>query len=91
MIDTASAIALGLFAAAMVLAAWRLLIGPDALDRLLALDTLYTNGMALVVVLGIRFRTQVFFEAALVIALLGFVATVFTARFIDRGDVIEDD
>jgi multicomponent K+:H+ antiporter subunit F len=82
-------IALGLFCVAMVLSCWRLLIGPDPLDRVLALDTLYVNVLAIVVLLGLKYRTQVYFEAALVIALLGFVGTVVTARFVARGDVID--
>ena len=58
---------------------------------MLALDTAYVYVLAIVVLLGIRFRTQVYFEAALVIAMLGFVGTVVTARFVARGDVIEHD
>jgi multicomponent K+:H+ antiporter subunit F len=89
MIDHALTLSLGLFCIAMLLSGWRLLIGPDILDRVLALDTLYVNTLAIVILLGIRFRTQVFFEAALVIAMLGFVGTVVTARFVARGDVID--
>ncbi|MFM1991676.1 MAG: hypothetical protein RJA99_4633 [Pseudomonadota bacterium] len=91
MIDHALTLALALFAVAMLLSCWRLLVGPDVLDRVLALDTLYVNALAVVILLGIRFRTQVYFEAALVIALLGFVGTVVTARFVARGDVIDHD
>ena len=91
MIDQALTLALALFGVAMLLCCWRLLVGPDVLDRVLALDTLYVNTLAVVVLLGIKFRTQVYFEAALVIALLGFVGTVVTARFVARGDVIEHD
>ncbi len=75
--------------AALVLCAWRLLRGPEAPDRALALDTMYINVVALVILLGIRFGTELFFEAALLIALLGFVSTVALARFLTRGDVIE--
>ncbi|HMQ73725.1 MAG: K+/H+ antiporter subunit F [Rhodoferax sp.] len=75
--------------AALVLCAWRLLRGPEAADRALALDTMYINVVALVILLGIRFGTELFFEAALLIALLGFVSTVALARFLSRGDVIE--
>jgi multicomponent K+:H+ antiporter subunit F len=91
MIDLALTLALALFGVAMLLCCARLLAGPDVLDRVLALDTLYVNALAVVVLLGIRFRTQVYFEAALVIALLGFVGTVVTARFVARGDVIDPD
>jgi multicomponent K+:H+ antiporter subunit F len=66
--------------AALLLCAWRLLRGPELPDRVLALDTMYVNIVALVVLLGLRQGTQLFFEAAMLIALLGFVATVALAR-----------
>lgn len=75
--------------AALVLCAWRLLRGPQTPDRVLALDTMYINVVAMVILLGIRFGSELFFEAALLIALLGFVSTVALARFLSRGDVIE--
>ena len=74
---------------AMLLCAWRLLRGPESTDRLLALDTLYINAVALVIVLGMKLRTDLLFEAALIIAMLGFVSTVALARYVSRGDVIE--
>lgn len=74
---------------ALVLCVWRLLRGPEATDRVLALDTLYVNMVALVVLLGIRQGSDLFFEAALLIALLGFAATVALARYLSRGDIIE--
>jgi len=73
----------------MVLCGWRLLRGPDLPDRILALDTLYINVLALVVLLGIWFGTTAFFEAALVIALLGFAGTVAMIKYLLRGDIIE--
>ena len=76
-------------AAAISLCAWRLLRGPDAPDRVLALDTLYVNVVALVILLGIQWHTALLFEAALIVAMLGFVSTVALARFLSRGDVIE--
>jgi multicomponent K+:H+ antiporter subunit F len=76
-------------AAALVLCGWRLLRGPEVPDRVLALDTMYINVVALVVLMGVRFGTELFFEAALLIALLGFVSTVALARYLTRGDVIE--
>jgi multicomponent K+:H+ antiporter subunit F len=88
MIDHALTLSLGMFCVALLLTCWRLLAGPDVLDRVLALDTLYVNALAIVILLGIRFRTQVYFEAALVIAMLGFVGTVVTARFVARGNQI---
>jgi len=91
MIDQALTLALAMFGIALALACWRLLAGPDVLDRVLALDTMYVNALAIVVLLGLKFRTQVYFEAALVIAMLGFVGTVVMARFVGRGDVIDHD
>jgi multicomponent K+:H+ antiporter subunit F len=75
--------------AALLLCAWRLLRGPELPDRVLALDTMYVNIVALVVLLGLRQGSKLFFEAAMLIALLGFVATVALARYLTRGDVIE--
>lgn len=74
---------------AMVLCVWRLVRGPQSIDRVLAVDTLYLNTVALVLLLGIRLQTQLLFEAALIVAMLGFAATVGLARYLSRGDVIE--
>jgi len=74
---------------AMVLCGWRLVRGPDMPDRVLAIDTLYINAVALVVLLGIRLQTPLLFEVALIMAMLGFVSTVALARYLTRGDVIE--
>lgn len=81
--------AAGALGLAMLLCVWRLLRGPDAPDRVLALDTLYVNAVALIVVLGLRWRSELMFEAALIVALLGFVSTVALARYLTRGDAIE--
>lgn len=82
-------LALAAVALAMLLCGWRLLRGPSLPDRLLALDTLAINAVALVVLLGLRWQTELLFEAALIIAMLGFVSTVALARFLTRGDVVE--
>ncbi len=74
---------------AVTLCAWRLLRGPEMTDRLLALDTLYMNAVALIVLLGIRWNTALLFEAALLVAMLGFASTVALARYLSRGDVVE--
>ena len=74
---------------AMVFALYRLLRGPRAQDRVLALDALYVNAMLLILTYGIRSGTALFFEAALVIGMLGFVSTAAAARFLMRGEVIE--
>lgn len=67
----------------------RLVIGPDAGDRILALDTMVLNVIGLIVLFGVSQGTKVYFEVSLIIAMLGFVSTVALARFILRGDVIE--
>ena len=74
---------------AMVFTVYRLLRGPHAQDRVLALDTLYVNALILMVITGIRTGSVLYFEAALVIGMLGFVATVALAKFLLRGEVIE--
>lgn len=74
---------------ALVFAAIRLVRGPRAQDRVLALDALYVNAMLLILTHGIRTGSSVYFEAALGIALLGFASTVALAKFLTRGEVIE--
>jgi multicomponent K+:H+ antiporter subunit F len=89
MLNLALTLAFGLVAAAFALSFYRLLRGPDVTDRILALDTLYLNAIALLVLLGIRQASPLSFEAALLIALMGFVGTVALAKFLLRGDIIE--
>ncbi|MCK9505316.1 MAG: K+/H+ antiporter subunit F [Porticoccaceae bacterium] len=74
---------------AMLCCTARLLIGPSAQDRVLALDTLWMCAMLLALVLGIRFGSQIYFEAAILIVLIGFVSTVALAKFLIRGEIIE--
>ena len=81
--------AFGVVALAQIMAMIRLWIGPDTGDRILALDTMFVNALGLIVLLGIANGTQIYFEAALIIAMLGFVSTVAYARFVLRGDIIE--
>ncbi len=83
---TVAQVLLGL---AMLFATLRMLRGPRAQDRVLALDTLYVNALILTVITGIRTGSTLYFEAALVIGMLGFVATVALAKFLLRGEVIE--
>ena len=78
-----------MLALAMGFAVVRLIIGPRAQDRVLALDTLYVDAMLLILVFGMRDASTFYFEAALVIALLGFVSTAALAKFLLRGEVIE--
>lgn len=89
MIDIALTIAFTLVGLAVALSLWRLLRGPDAPDRILALDTLYVNTIALLVLFGIQFDSNLYFEAALLIALMGFVGTVALCKYLLRGDIIE--
>lgn len=81
--------ALACFAAGMICATLRLLRGPGAEDRVLALDTLYINGMLTILMLGIGFGSAVYFDIALLIALFGFVGASAMAKFLLRGEVIE--
>ena len=80
---------MGALALALALSAWRLLRGPSLPDRVLALDTLYINALALLVVLGLWLQTKTYFEVAMLIALLGFVGTVALCKFVARGDIAE--
>ncbi len=89
MIDIALVIAFTLVGLAVAFTLYRLLRGPSAPDRILALDTLYVNTIALLVLLGIHLGSNIYFEAALLIALMGFVGTVALCKFLLRGDIIE--
>ena len=89
MLDTALLISLTLIVLAMAMNVYRLAIGPDVPDRLLALDTLYVNSIALIVLLGLWLNTTTYFEAAILIAMLGFIGTMAVCRYLLRGDIIE--
>lgn len=89
MLNIAVTIAFTLVTAAIALNFWRLLRGPSAPDRILALDTLYINTIALLVLLGIQLSSALYFESALLIALMGFVGTVAFCKYLLRGDIIE--
>ena len=82
-------VTLACYSLAMVLTLVRLLRGPSAQDRVLALDFLYVNGMLVMLVFGIRFVSSMYFVAALLIALFGFVGSAALAKFLLRGEVIE--
>lgn len=86
---TAISIAQLLIALAMAIASVRMFRGPRAQDRIIGLDTLYINAMLMLVTFGIGTGSAIYFEAALVIGMLGFVATVALAKFLMRGEVIE--
>ena len=89
LLEVALAVAQALLGLATLFAVYRLLRGPRAQDRVLALDTMYVNVMLLVVTFGIRTGSSLYFEAALAIGMLGFVSTVALAKFLLRGEVIE--
>jgi len=89
LLSIASAVALACLVLAMAFAAVRIFRGPSAQDRVLALDALYICGMLVMLVLGIRYTSEMFFEAALLIALFGFVGSASMAKFLLRGEVIE--
>ncbi len=89
MLSIAVSLAFGLVAAALALSLWRLLRGPDKPDRILALDTLYVNAIAILVLLGIHLDSSLYFEAALLIAMMGFVGTIALSKYLLRGDIIE--
>ena len=88
-LSVATSVAMLCLAAAMLLAVIRLFMGPTAQDRVLALDSMSVNALMIVLTLGIRFNTTLYFEAALIISMLGFVANVALAKFLLRGEVIE--
>ena len=74
---------------ALILNLWRLLQGPTASDRILALDTMYINAIALILLYGIHVKSALYFEAAVLIAMLGFVSTAALCKYLLRGDIIE--
>lgn len=88
-LDLALSVAIVAVTLAVAMCAWRLFRGPETTDRILALDTLSMNAVALIVLLGIRWQTALLFEAALLVAMLGFASTVALARYLSRGDVVE--
>ncbi|MGM0614691.1 K+/H+ antiporter subunit F [Halomonas sp. CH40] len=89
MLTLALYITLTLVSAALILNLYRLAVGPDLPDRVLALDTMYINSIALIVLLGLWLNTKTYFESALLIAMLGFISTVAVCKYILRGDIIE--
>jgi len=89
MIALALDIALGCVALAALLCALRLSLGPTRSDRILALDTMVINAIALIVLYGMREGTTIYFEAALLLAMVGFVGTAAYCKFLLRGDIVE--
>jgi multicomponent K+:H+ antiporter subunit F len=89
MIEAALGVGFATVSVAMLLNLYRLAVGPDVVDRVLALDTLVINSIALIILIGVALGSDLYFEAALLIAMLGFVSTVAFCKFLLRGDVIE--
>jgi multicomponent K+:H+ antiporter subunit F len=89
MLSTVILIVSAMIGISLLLNLWRLLMGPTLPDRILALDTMYINSIALIVLYGIKVSSGLYFEAALLIAMLGFVSTVAVCKFLLRGDIIE--
>ncbi|MGV6850094.1 MAG: K+/H+ antiporter subunit F [Marinibacterium sp.] len=77
------------FGAALFMNLWRIVTAPEIGDRILALDTMVINAIAMLVLFGLYAGTEIFFEAAMIIAMLGFVSTVAYARFLLRDNIIE--
>ena len=89
MLDAVLPWVMGAFALALLLNTWRLIKGPALADRILALDTLYINALALLVLVGLQQGNSLYFEVALLIGLFGFIGTVALAKFVQRGDIVE--
>ncbi len=88
-VDLASIFALGCFVLGTALSVYRLSTGPTMADRVLAMDTMYINGMLILLTLGLRFDSPMYFDVALLICVFGFVGSVAMAKFLLRGEVIE--
>jgi len=78
-----------LLAISMLLSCWRLVSGPRAQDRIMGLDTLYVSSMMMFLLFSIRASSVLYFEAALIIGLMGFVSSIALAKLLMRGEVIE--
>jgi multicomponent K+:H+ antiporter subunit F len=82
-------ISYGMLGIALLLNLWRAVRGPSILDRTLALDTMYINAIAMLMILGVHLGDALYFEAALLIAMMGFVGTAAICKYLLRGDIIE--
>jgi len=89
MLELSLQIGFVLISIALILSFYRLIKGPSQPDRILALDTLYINSIAILVLTGIYLESSVYFEAALLIAVMGFVGTVALSKYLLRGDIME--
>ncbi|WP_323036593.1 K+/H+ antiporter subunit F [Pararhodobacter sp.] len=89
MIIYALTFAITCFSLGLILNLWRVVVGPAKSDRILALDTMVINAIALLILMGIWQGTTIYFEVSMLFALVGFVSTVSYCRFLLRGDIIE--
>ncbi len=89
MLEIVIPIAFAMVSVALFLSLYRVIIGPELPDRILALDTLYINSIALLILLGLHLGSALYFEAALLIAVMGFVGTVALSKYLLRGDIME--
>ncbi|WMO14392.1 K+/H+ antiporter subunit F [Pseudoalteromonas piscicida] len=89
MLETVILIVFAMIGVSLLLNLWCLVVGPSIPDRILALDTMYINTIALIILYGMSMGTALYFEAALLIAMLGFVSTVAVCKYLLRGDIIE--
>ncbi len=89
MIAAALLFGFGAVSVSLLLCLYRVIAGPDLPDRIVALDTLYINGIALLVLVGISFNDSVYFESAVLIAMMGFVSTVAWCKHVIRGTIID--
>lgn len=89
MLDVSILIVSSAIGISLLLNLWRFMKGPHMLDRIVALDTMYVNAIALIIILGIFMGSPLYYESALLIAMLGFVSTSAACKFILRGDIIE--
>jgi len=89
MLEIVILIVFAMIGVSLLLNLWRLVKGPSVPDRILALDTMYINSIALIILYGLSMGTELYFEAALLIAMLGFVSTVAVCKYLLRGDIIE--
>lgn len=89
MLEFVLSAAMGMIVVALFLNVYRLIAGPSMPDRILALDTLYINSIVLLILFGLYLESTLYFEAALLIAVMGFVSTVALSKYLLRGDIIE--
>lgn len=89
MLDSVVQLTIFISGISLTLNLWRLCIGPSMPDRILALDTMYINAIAILVLFGIYQNSSLYFEGALLIAVMGFVGTVALSKYLLRGDIIE--